>query len=1345
MKTQPRYKNFGERLRQLRQARGVGTQGELAQVLGVTQQTVSRWEAGTSRPRADEVPPIAAVLRSDSQQLLAVAGYAPDGVTVSFDRPLPLHALSADSFERFSLDFLATHFPFEKVHPAGKSGHKQFGIDIEVVFADSTIHTFQCKREKDFGAAKVRRAIAAHSAQAAKKFILLSRVASPRARAEVRTHADWDLWDQEDISRQFRSLPIVEQRRIVDIFFPGQRFPLLGESAPGPWLTVADFFAPQLVKGRVFNQGWELVGRARELDGLAHALGDSSAVAVSLIGVAGGGKSRVLRSALDAYTVARPDVLVRVVSPTEEVTAKSLEELGQGDKLLVVDDAHDRSDIGQLVRYAADTRSCARLLLAYRPYWTWAIERELGQLGLTGTLARSVTLEIPSKTDATLLAAQVLSAHGASTDAALTIADLAYDSPLAVVVGAQIVAKERVHPQLFGSNAEFRSVVLNHYEKVIAEDIAVGKDRERLHAMLRILALIQPVVPDDHPVLELFAAIERIDASDASRLARLLIDSGVLFKRGLKYRLSPDLLADSIIETACITSRGESNGYAERVFAAAIPEHKKHVLLNLGRLDWRRNDGDTSKSPLLDQLWTSLAWEDKSHHPQVDAAAAAAYFQPRQALTFAQRLVDQGHGKEEDVCRMIRAAAYNLDYLTDACALLWEAGQDDARPTNRHPNHPIRLLTDLAAPEPRKPIEHVEQVVDFALSLLDAPGNWTGAHTPLDVLRGALATEGQFTSAANSRAITISRYAVQRERVIDVRQRVISALCANVSHAHQRRAFLAAGLLGDALRGPMAPPAGTDDSWGDEFVDTLQRLDTLLDTRPIIAPVLVRIAESIHWHAFYGPPRTRPIAVRIIGRLDRDIETRTVRALIDAWGSNTWPIEKEAVGRPQHEADIDMLCRDLAGRYHVPEALAHFLNDRLNDIKSATGSPEYGPAQLFIGRLLSTNINLARYLVHARLSGEQTLLTTYGGRALGALITQAPDEACRHVADMLEHGATHLRLVAEGYMFATHPAPYSDIDVAALRRVFASQDGAVLVYASNIAREVARSDKQLAIDLLASVNVDLALRSTPDFFMLLAHDDTIPFALIRDDQLQRLIEGLLGAPDLDDYWLNAFLKKAIRRAPELVLDLAKARIDDALHSDDWSKRPLGGVFRDQSALVMLAQPEGPRLLMNLLDWSRERISDNLYAYHFAELVRVLCGPYDATCVAVLEDWARGGTAEHYTVLTAVLREAGQSFIYDHGPFIGRVLHTARILGRKVHKNLSSAIFASAVSGFRSGMPGKPFESDLLLKAYAERELAQLSRTDAAYDLYRGLREHAVREIERQQREGRLMDEEDEAA
>jgi transcriptional regulator with XRE-family HTH domain len=1342
MKRPSQNRALGERILSTRVALGIGTQAELAHQLDTSQQTVSRWEAGTSRPRPKELSKLAAILRVDVTELSRAAGYAPEVMTVSFDRLLPLSSLLPESFEYFCLDLLATYFQGKGVvHPAGKTGHKQYGIDIEVELADGDLHTYQCKREANFGPEKVKRAIKAQTIAAKKKHILLSRVASPDARTATKRARGWDLWDQVDITRIFRTLPKREQVRIVDIYFPAQRFSLTGELSPGPWQTVETFFAPQLAEGRIFNQRWELVGRTVELDGLARAFADRSVIALSLIGRAGEGKSRVLLAALDAFASLYPGVRVVVASPTEEITAKGLEDLGTGEKFVVVDDVHDRTDLVQLIRYAADSGSRARLLLVYRPYWSDVVQRELARYGLTGNLTKSVTLAKPTKQDGIDLASQVLAKGGAPIGAAEAIAAVAYDSPLAVVVGAQIVANEGVHPELFGSNEAFRATVLKHYEKVIAQGIAQGKDQERVHATLRILALIQPVVPDDKQLLELLARVESIEVPDASRLLRILVDAGVLFKRGAKYRLSPDLLADSIIESACITPSGASNGYAERVFASSIPEHKEHVLLNLGRLDWRRNEGDTTASTLLDGLWSQLAWEDDYVNAQVKAAAAAAYFQPRQALALARRLIDCGHGQDEDVCRIIHGATYRLGHLSDACSLLWEAGQNDARLTHRHPHHAIRLLTELGTPEPRKPVEFVEAVVDFALSLLEYPESWTGPYTPFDVLKGALATEGHFTSAATSRQITLSMYAVQRENVRRVRQRIIDQLLSSLSHANERRAFLAAEHLADALHGPVAAQRGAPEPWTDEFVETLQKIDAVLDAVRVSDPVLLKVATSVHWHASYGSDRTQAPARRIVARLNRDLATRTVRAFMDAWGTNTWPLEEDP-GRPQHEVDIDLLCRELGERYPEPAQLALFLHDRLEDVARVTGSSDEGPAHLFLSKLLQSNLSLARHLVQAYLRSESSQLSPHAGRAVGVMLTSAREEASALIHGMLAEGDAHLQVIAEGYLFSTILTPYAELDVNALKRIFASHEGRVLRYAPHIAHDVARSDKRLAIDLLTSVDMELALRCGRDFFMWIVHEETIPFDLIADDQLQSLIAGLRHASRLDDYWVNAFLKKAIRRAPRAVIELAMARIDDAIAKDDWRKHPLGDVLNDRDALDLMSLSQGPALLCGLLDWALDRIGDYKFSHRFAELVESLCSPYGADCIATIEDWLTGGTGEHFKVISAILRNAGPRFIHANEGFIARVLKAAQGVGRKTHKDFSSAIFVASVSGVRSGAPGQPFAADLELKALSERRLALLGKSDPTFALYQELQNHAAQEIERQLEEGRRMDEED---
>ena len=1343
-----RYASLGEYVRFHRERQGMATQGDLAARLGVAQQTVSRWEAGTSRPRTDELARIAGLLKIDIAELSAAAGYASDAITVSFDRPLPLASLSPESFEFFALDFLATQYRGQAdVHPAGKTGHKQYGIDIEVRFvADDGLFTFQCKREAQFGAAKVRKAIQAHTIAAKKKHILLSRVASPDARKEIRSACGWDLWDQTDITRIFRTLPKSEQVRIVDTFFPSQRFALTGELAPGPWMTVRDFFAPQLAEGRIFNQRWDLVGRTSELDQLARALADRDVLVSSLIGRAGEGKSRVLRATLDAFCASHPAVRVVVASPTAEIDAKSLEDLGAGEKLVVVDDAHDRVDLGQLVRYVADERSNARMLLVCRPYWAEVVQRELAKSGLTGELVASVTLARPTKQDATTLATQVLAKHGAPTDLATTIAGIAYDSPLAVVVGAQIVAKEGVHPELFRSNEAFRSTVLKRYEQVIAEDIATGKDQDRVHAMLRVLALIQPVVPDDRRVLELLAEVEGISAPDASRLGRLLIDSGVLFKRGSMYRLSPDLLADSIIESSCITSRGESNGYAERIFEAAIPEHKENVLLNLGRLDWRRNEGDTSSSHLLDTIWSRLKWEDDYRNAQVKAAAAA-YYQPRQALQLARRLIDEGHGTEEDVCRIIRGATYNLKYVHDACELLWEIGKNDRRPTHQHPNHPLRLLTELATPEPRKPIEYCEAVVDFALSQLEIADNWTGPSTPYDVIKGALATEGHFTAKSTNRAITLSAYGVDTATVASMRRRVIDSILEGITSDNQNQAFAAAELLQSAIRGPIgllnrAPSAEERADWSQEFVETLRRLNDVLDSHAIAAPVLVRVAQSVSSHAHRAGGATCEEAGRVLDRLDRNLETRVTRILMDGWGHGTWKLEAGNLDRTEHRQEE--LAAEVERAFPDERELATFVNRRLADLKTH-GEESLRSAHLFINRLIDRRPALAREVLDSRARDPLPPIADFGSFALCSLLRREPEEAHRRISALLARSDEHLPFVSRAYAmgaFGGRPLDSQDRDV--IRLIFRSEDASVLAAAAWVFREVAEKEKRFAIEVLASASPKLMQSSRGEVFMWLNDDKFIPFDLIPDEDLARIVE-LLTVPDsLDEHFVREFLARVAKRNPRHVIELAKKRLDQAVAGENWKYSPIGGLGGGATqSLNLLAHPDGPGLFRETLNWALTRtVVGYEFSYRFADLVTGVFGCSESSFASTLEAWSANGGEGHYAVLAAVLREVPNSFVFNEHDFVVRVLRAARAVGRASQRSISSSLFASALGGVRSSIPGQPSPMDLGMKERAEQMLASLAKSDPAHGLYTDIRAHAEAEIERSRAEGRMLDEED---
>ena len=200
------------------------------------------------------------------------------------------------------------------VRRAGSTGHKQDGLDVIAKLPDGKVHSFQCKRHKQFGPADVAKAIAAHTAKADVKHLVLSRVASPQT-ARALEDAGWVLWDKEIISRMIRThLSVEEQERIVDIFFRGRRRELLGRDEPGPWMTVEDFFAPFEGHSKTFSHTLALKGREREIADLTAALKQDHTPVALLSGPGGIGKSRILKEALSAFADTHKTLTVRILS-----------------------------------------------------------------------------------------------------------------------------------------------------------------------------------------------------------------------------------------------------------------------------------------------------------------------------------------------------------------------------------------------------------------------------------------------------------------------------------------------------------------------------------------------------------------------------------------------------------------------------------------------------------------------------------------------------------------------------------------------------------------------------------------------------------------------------------------------------------------------------------------------------------------------------------------------------------------------------------------------------------------------------------------------------------------------
>lgn len=143
----------------------------------------------------------------------------------------------------------------------------------------------------------------------------------------------------------------------------------------------------------------------------------------------------------------------------------------------------------------------------------------------------------------------------------------------------------------------------------------------------------------------------------------------------------------------------------------------------------------------------------------------------------------------------IKVAALTVETLPDALAQLWELAQDDERPTNPHPSHPLRVLCELAEFGVAKPIWFNGMVIDI-VSTWFADGQRV---SPFDVLEPMLATEGD-ESTVRGHTITFQPFALRPESIMNLRQRVIDLAFDELESPDLRRSGAAAKLLKSAVR-----------------------------------------------------------------------------------------------------------------------------------------------------------------------------------------------------------------------------------------------------------------------------------------------------------------------------------------------------------------------------------------------------------------------------------------------------------------------------------------------------------------------------------------------------------------
>jgi hypothetical protein len=1271
---------------------------------------------------------------------------------------LPFGDLAWERFEQFAHDMLLA-LPGMRpgtAHRYGTQGQEQRGIDLIVQRENGDRWAFSNKRYKKYQPHHVQKHIDETTFDAARFFILISGVASTDVRDEVRKHPKWELWDAEDLSQRVRlELQPEVARRLVDHHFgPRCRRDFLGLPAVGAFLPPVDYFRPFLDSGRLFHHDLPLVGRQALLDDLL-AFSESGRERVLVLPGRGGiGKSRLLREWAERLDAAHPSRAVRLLNEGVPVSLEALDDLPAVPCLVAVDDAHNRTDLGLLLAWLRE-RSDSKLLLATRLRGMDYLLVELTRAGFDALQIRHLPpVEKLSKAEVRQLAAHVLGSGQEELVERLMRATR--DCPLVTVVAGRLLATRAVQPELLERDADFRQEVLNKFREE-----ALGRVSERVPPglacrLLELTAALGPVPANAGPFHERMATFLKADAVEVTRALGEFEQAELLLRRGGSVRVAPDVLADHILATACLTPQGLPTGFADRVFAEFADDCLAQLLRNLAELDWRVRVDSGDESPLLDRVWEQIneGFRAGGHRAREDVLGQlrdSAYFLPGRVLELVRYAVrNPAPGGHEEVIpgyfsyaheivtraapELLRRCAYTPDCLPACLDLLWELDRSDERATNPNPEHPFRVIADIAAYQPDKPLWVYRTVLEAARRWIARPDAWDRRHTPLDVL-GPLLEKSGVQHEADGYQLRMQPFHLDYESVRELRDGVLDTLDGCLCSQNLRVVLGGIRSLGAGLNGPMPffnMTFTADDlrQWEPEQLRILGMLGRLIEGNP--QPVLsLAVLREVRHQARHGQTEAvRERAMALVRSIDRSFDFRLTRMLLPEMSS--WDLFEEDAGPDPvagHEERRRALAQSVAAefweRFRDPAAAVMEIDRRLREIRPLEPKCDAGDLAWW---LFEARPDAVPPFIRQMLGLPESPVALCLGVALGHLHRRNPVAAVEFAGEALETGARVFRH-AVAHHFAWNlrgETPLHERAVALIRRLFADPDANVRATAVGALRRVAESRRREALDLARAVDVGADSQIVIELCRLADPHWQGCRDAFTDEDVKAFLERIEGIDDLG-HDVAQFLKFACERIPEAVIEMLLRRIErqerDGYRSD-YKPVPFNALRDTFSGLTGTERHR--EALCRVRDYSLDK--EGLTPHFLADLYRDVSLGYGLVGTEVLADWLLNGNLRQMETAAALLDSAPSRFVFDYLELVSRTLDRAEAFGEDWQRRARGVFYKIATSGTRSGTAGKPFPKDIALRDRCREVLATLPTGGAAYRLFRDVLERAERDI-----------------
>ena len=1270
--------------------------------------------------------------------------------------PLDDPNLPWERFEAFCEE-LISRLPGVKVtHRYGRTGSRQRGIDIFADLDNGERWAFQCRQWKKFTKTDATRAIHETSYKADRFILTLSRQATSGVRDAFDGHPTWDVWDVGDISRKVRELGMHAGARLVEAHFGASwRRDFLGLQGLASFVTPDEFFRPFLNTSALFNHTWQLVGRSDHLHQVHEFIKSPEQKVAILVGRGGIGKSKILHGVAETFDNEHPGMTLWFTAEGVPLTQDGADHLPFVSCVVVVDDAHRRSDLPALLALGQQRPHVTKLVLSCRPQGLSHLMSQLTQSGFdVHEVVALPDVEELTREEVTRLGREALGSEFAGL--AERLAEATWDCPLVTVVGGQLLAKKAIPPELLERDEEFRNTVLTRFRDIIVGEVGDRIDTSLCRSLLDLIAAIQPIRLDDEQTLEHEAEFLGIDRPKLVSSLGALEEAGVLLRRGNTLRIVPDVLADHILHFASVTYQGQPTGYADLVFGKFAAMCPSEVLRNLSELDWRLRWSSTGASELLSGIWRGINQEFKEAPNSgrctiLRILEDVAVYQPERTLQLVEYAVRNPATKLEDpelskiyeythgdvvgqLPTLLRRVSYTIDFLPHCCRLLWELGRDDSRDLNPNPDHAMRVLADLGSYDIDKPLVVSNRLLDFVEELIEDRSSHGHFHSPLDIIDPMLTKTGH-SSHSTGHSFVFRPFALKKENIKSIRERAVSLVVRCLASDDLKVSLRALKCLGDALREPVPIfeieiPDEDREQWRPEQLEILAHIAQLVQrsTEPLIH---LHVREALWWHRNHSPyDKVREKSNAIVSSIPDSFELRIAQELMDPFhsrdflpeerqGDDWYSRRQEQIEQAQQAVTAEFLSQsgDVTTAYRI-------LTDTIQTMTDA--GVQHHP-QVLLGILGSSYPEFAAGLCDMIVDDPHGALAPYLHPLLSNVRIWNAERA-RTLSDRALGGGLNIlsRGVAESFQSRGWAESAEARDIEVIRGLINFEDLSTRILAVGALGYLAEAHQRVAIDLAREVHVGDRGVLASQLCRLFYGGWGIPFGALTTDDLDVLLSKLEDVPDLDEHCVNAFLVKASAKDAREVLRLLLARVrKDRNQGIGYSALPSLG-FQDR--LIGLAtSPDQKTILQEVRDVSLE--PGWSVKYWIPELFREISAGFEsAGSLEVLNEWINSGSDDKIKSAAVLVSSADPAFVFEHIEFTSNLLERAHAANHDCYQSVISSLARSALSGTRSGTPGQPFPEDVAMKDQARVVAGKFNAGSPTHRFYTSLAESAEASI-----------------